>query len=585
VTPTSPASSSPGSPSALCLLCGASNSPTASFCQTCGSPLAPAAPLFADDSGDITGFARALPSHTSLRNGDYRILGVLGQGGFGITYRASNQRLEREVAIKEFFPATCERVGRSVSASGGLSPGDFDSLRAAFLEEARILARFELPAVVRVMGAWEENASAYMEMEILRGPTLAQVLEERGRLPVEATLRLFEPVLDALEAVHNAGWLHRDIKPHNIIFEPHVASPTSVDPRHLDLGACRAVLLDFGAAKKVAANVSQSFSVIVTPGYAPLEQYATRAKRGPFTDVYALCATLYHALSGQTPPSASDRALHDDLIPLRELRPEVPFTIARAIEEGLQTAIVRRPQTMGELRELLRGRGVPQSTMETALPNNSDPKAGQLKARQQSILSNIQSINQPGNNQPYSQENLISSLPVSPETLQMLQSTAQARSAQPSTSSAARPLPHARPTYGGARGDGGPRLEHKSAPSTRSNGAYITAVAVGLVMLATAGPILNALLSRPAPPPPIEEPWVIHPSAPMPAAPPAIQNALLPPDGHYAFGQLIDGRGRVWHVASGTRTPHRVVPQRPWSRGRAGSRVAAEEQQWAASER
>lgn len=583
MTPTSPPSpSAAGSPSALCLLCGASNSPSASTCNTCGSPLSPAAPLGSDAgelSGDFSGFARALPSHTSLRNGDYRILGVLGQGGFGITYRASNQRLEREVAIKEFFPATCERVGRSVSASGGLTPSDFDSLRAAFMEEARILARFELPAVVRVMGAWEENASAYMEMEILHGPTLAQVLEEREKLPVEATLRLFEPVIDALEAVHNAGWLHRDIKPHNIIFEPHLATPTSIDPKRMDLASCRAVLLDFGAAKKVAANVSQSFSVIVTPGYAPLEQYATRARRGAFTDVYALCATLYHALSGQAPPAASDRALHDDLIPLRELRPEVPPVVARAIEEGLQTSIARRPQTMGELRELLRGRGALQMAVQAAATEARDPKAGHLKARQQSILSNIQSINDPKSEQ--AQQKLISSLPVSNEALQMLhnaaqgaaQNAAQAAAQAPQqpaipASAIGKPLPTARPTYGGAGGSGGHRLENRNVPGTWSNGVYITAIGIGLLMLATAGPILSHFFAPAPPPPPIEEPYVIEP---LVAEPPvashtqpqrslgalddwervsAVSSAQLSPDGRYFFSYPGLGRAGIWDTAS-----------------------------------
>ena len=565
MTPTSPSSpSAAGSPSALCLLCGASNPPSASTCNTCGSPLSPAAPLGSDAgdlAGDFSGFARALPSHTSLRNGDYRILGVLGQGGFGITYRASNQRLEREVAIKEFFPATCERVGRSVSASGGLTPSDFDSLRAAFMEEARILARFELPAVVRVMGAWEENASAYMEMEILHGPTLAQVLEEREKLPVEATLRLFEPVIDALEAVHNAGWLHRDIKPHNIIFEPHLATPTSIDPKRMDLASCRAVLLDFGAAKKVAANVSQSFSVIVTPGYAPLEQYATRARRGAFTDVYALCATLYHALSGQAPPPASDRALHDDLIPLRELRPEVPPVVARAIEEGLQTSIARRPQTMSELRELLRGRGALQMAVEAAATEARDPKAGHLKARQQSILSNIQSINDPKSEQALPKP--ISSLPVSPEAQQMLHNATQGavqNAAQPATqapsqqpgipaSAIGKPLPTARPTYGGPQAGGGHRhrLENRNVPGTWSNGVYITAIGIGLLMLATAGPILSHFFA-PAPVPPIEEPYRIEPlAAPAQAV---IEDAPMSPDGRHVVRRGPDGHTRVWDVAS-----------------------------------
>ncbi len=330
-----------------CSWCDASNIAGATTCASCGAPLREEGARLVMES-----VARALPPDTVLRDGDYKILAILGQGGFGITYRALNSRLGREVAIKEFFPSSCDREGLLVSPSGGTTAIDYENGKAAFLSEARVLARFDHPAIVRVFGAWEENRSAYMEMELLRGQTLAHVLEQYRRLSPSDVLRLFGPILDALQVLHNEGYLHRDIKPQNLMLCAVAQGATDAEGcvRH-----ARAVLLDFGAAHHVGSGVSQALSVVVTPGYAPLEQYAVRARRGAFTDIYALCATLYHALSGQAPPPASDRAIGQALTPLEDLVSGLPKEWYRAINAGLQTEIAKRPQSVGELRALMGG--------------------------------------------------------------------------------------------------------------------------------------------------------------------------------------------------------------------------------------
>ena len=330
-----------------CSWCDAPNVPGATTCASCGAPLREEGARLVMES-----VARALPPDTVLRDGDYQILAILGQGGFGITYRALNSRLGREVAIKEFFPSSCDREGLLVSPSGGTTAIDYENGKAAFLSEARVLARFDHPAIVRVFGAWEENRSAYMEMELLRGQTLAHVLDQYRRLNPNDVLRLFGPILDALQVLHNEGYLHRDIKPQNLMLCGVAQGAT--DAEHCVRHA-RAVLLDFGAAHHVGSGASQALSVVVTPGYAPLEQYAVRARRGAFTDIYALCATLYHALSGQAPPPASDRAIGQALTPLEDLVAGLPQEWYRAIAAGLQTEIAKRPQSVGELRALMGG--------------------------------------------------------------------------------------------------------------------------------------------------------------------------------------------------------------------------------------
>ncbi len=316
-----------------CSWCRALNRGDAKTCVSCGAPvLAPA-------RTNQKTFANVLAPGTRLRAGDYEIQDVIGQGSGGIIYRAFNHRLHRLVAIKECFPDSCERDGRQLLADKNAT--EFARSKAAFLEEARALARFDQAAIVSVFAVWEENGSAYMEMELLHGPTLAQILERFHHFRADDALRIFAPLLQALQQLHDQDWLHLAINPHHIVL-CHAAFDAK------DAANCvrqaRAVLIDFGAARQIRTQAAQEAEPRVVPGYTPLEQYTRSAQCGVYTDIYALCATLYHTLSGQVPPPADERANGRELIPLRQLAPAVPASTCAAIESGLKIEIVQRPQ-------------------------------------------------------------------------------------------------------------------------------------------------------------------------------------------------------------------------------------------------
>ncbi|MDQ3398769.1 MAG: serine/threonine protein kinase, partial [Deinococcota bacterium] len=212
-----------------------------------------------------------LPPGTKLANGRYSVGKVLGQGGFGITYKGADLSLNRPVAIKEFFPD-----GSSRHTTLLVPPTSFGNqgLREAlnnFLDEARTLAQFNHPAIVDVLDVFEENFTAYLVMELLQGETLGARIQERGKLTPEEVTTLAVNMASALSVVHHAGLLHRDIKPDNIFL--------TTDGR--------AVLIDFGSARAYAGGQTVSHTRLVTPGYAPLEQYTSQAKFGPYTDIYA----------------------------------------------------------------------------------------------------------------------------------------------------------------------------------------------------------------------------------------------------------------------------------------------------------
>ena len=272
--------------------------------------------------------------------GRYEIVSVLGQGGFGITYRARDVQLGREVAIKEYLPTALavRQDGATVLPRTTKMADDFGWGRERFVTEGRTLASLHrATAIVHVFDYLEANGTAYIVMELLSGETLEDRITKGGKLSAEEVDRILWPLLDGLEQVHNAGFLHRDIKPANILLDA-TGNPT---------------LIDFGASRAAMAGRSTALTAIFTPGYAAAEQM-TSARQGPWTDIYGLSATLYHAITGKTPPSAFDRMLDDGYEPLSQLKPAgfSPGVLA-GIDAGLAVVASDRPQSIAGWRPIL----------------------------------------------------------------------------------------------------------------------------------------------------------------------------------------------------------------------------------------
>ena len=272
--------------------------------------------------------------------GRYEIVSVLGQGGFGITYRARDIQLGREVAIKEYLPTALavRQGGTTVLPRTTKMADDFGWGRERFVTEGRTLASLHrVPAIVQVFDFLESNGTAYIVMELLHGETLEERIKRHGKLGPEDIDRILWPLLDGLEQVHNAGFLHRDIKPANILLDD-AGNPT---------------LIDFGASRAAMAGRSTALTAIFTPGYAAAEQM-TSAKQGPWTDIYGLSATLYHAIAGQTPPGAFDRMLDDGYQPLAQLNPPgFARGVLAGVDAGLAVAARDRPQSIAGWRPIL----------------------------------------------------------------------------------------------------------------------------------------------------------------------------------------------------------------------------------------
>ncbi len=272
--------------------------------------------------------------------GRYEVLGVLGHGGFGITYRALDRQLGREVAIKEYLPAALavRQDGTTVMPRSPEEADDFNWGRTRFVEEGRTLARLQKsPAIVRVFDFLEFNGTAYIVMELVHGETLERRLDRAGPLAPPAIARLLWPLLSGLARIHGQGFLHRDIKPANILIDED-GDPT---------------LIDFGASRAAIAGRSAVLTAVFTPGYAAAEQ-VTSARQGPWTDIYALSATLYYAIGGRPPPSVFDRMVEDRYEPLAVLRPPgFSLSLLRGIDAGLAVKAGDRPQSIAEWRTIL----------------------------------------------------------------------------------------------------------------------------------------------------------------------------------------------------------------------------------------
>ena len=296
--------------------------------------------------------------------GKYLVGRVLGEGGFGITYIAWDLNLELKVAIKEYYPngyvTRDHSHSHTLTMLTGFSTDFFQRGLEKFVDEARRLGKFwGLPGIVAVKDYFQENHTAYIVMEFAEGRTLKAILQNTpfGRLPADQVLSMMEPVMDSLEIVHRSGLIHRDISPDNLMVDADG----------------RVKLIDFGAARDFMAQGERSLSVMLKPGYAPEEQYRSRGVQGPWTDVYALCATIYRAITGIVPEESLDRMAEDVLErPSQMGIPIEPFQ-EEALMKGLAIFQRDRYQSIGELKGAMYGSktsGGPGRTEQHSPPEN-----------------------------------------------------------------------------------------------------------------------------------------------------------------------------------------------------------------------
>jgi serine/threonine protein kinase len=289
------------------------------------------------------GTAHTLPE--GIRLLQYEIVAPIGEGGFGIVYLAWDHAQERHVAIKEYLPAILASracVSPAVVVKSQRHADDFRVGMRSFANEARMLARFDHPSLVKVLHFWECNGTAYMAMPYYAGPTLARALADRGEPPDEARLLGWLcPLVDALGTMHAMSCFHRDIAPDNILL-------TDDGP----------VLLDFGSARRVIEGMRKAPTAVLKPGFAPIEQYAEvpSMKQGAWTDLYALAGVVYMAIAGKAPTPSIDRLMDDRLRPLSDIAKGrySPHFLA-AIDAALSVQPADRPQTAAEFWALLSG--------------------------------------------------------------------------------------------------------------------------------------------------------------------------------------------------------------------------------------
>ena len=312
-----------------------------------------------------------LPVNTLL-DGTYRIERVVGAGGFGITYEAEDVKLRTRVALKEYYPLEFgdRDSTMSVRPKSDRHAKTFQWGRSNFLQEARTLARFEHPSIVRVTRVFESNSTAYMVMRFEQGQSFEDWLNGLGRPPTQEELdRIVAPVLNALQMMHAENFLHRDIAPDNIIVR---ADGTPV-------------LLDFGAARRAVAAMSRTLTGIVKAGYSPHEQYSTDSRlQGPWSDLFALGGTLYRAVTGRTPEEAALRVDQDQMPPAAQIakgnyRPE----FLSAIDACLKVRHAERPRSVAQLRPMLL-EGTPPAKREPEPSRPRGPVSGPTHSRKTS---------------------------------------------------------------------------------------------------------------------------------------------------------------------------------------------------------
>ncbi len=286
-----------------------------------------------------------------MQSGKYTIEKKIGEGGFGITYRAIQSGLNRTVCIKEYFPA-----GRSTRITAhnsvmpqGIDEALFEKYRQAFKKEAETLASLQHPSIVEVIDIFDENNTSYMVMPFIEGRTLQQIVEQQGPIDYPQAVNYLAQVADAVGYIHQRNILHRDIKPDNIIVTAEY----------------RAILIDFGSAREFINDKTQAQTSIVTHGYAPTEQYSNNSRKGAYTDIYALGATFYYILTGKVPLDAVAR-MTDEMIEPKKLNPSIPEEANRTILKAMQMKAGDRHQSAQDFMDDLRNVHPSQPTVSQA---------------------------------------------------------------------------------------------------------------------------------------------------------------------------------------------------------------------------
>ena len=307
---------------AVCVFCGTELQDNLVVCPSCG--MAQAAP------------ARTLPMGTELQGGKFAIGRLLGEGGFGITYKGAHKPLQRTVALKELFPEGAVRNGTRVLVPEDRQD-DFLQERESILHEARLIARLSSPHIVKVHDMFLENDTAYIVMEYLEGQTLQERIDFSGQLPLAEVQKVALDTCEALAEIHSYQLLHRDIKPANIVLTEDL----------------RTVLIDFGSAREFVVRQTRQHTRILTEDYAAPEQYSDQARFGPYTDIFCLGATLFHALAGTPPPGALKRLLNTNLTV--DFPPGFHGPLCSAIQQALHLNVLDRPQNIEALRNTILG--------------------------------------------------------------------------------------------------------------------------------------------------------------------------------------------------------------------------------------
>lgn len=276
---------------------------------------------------------------TTLCDGKYTIEAKIGKGGFGITYKAIQNGLNRVVCIKEYFPAgKCTRATKKNTVFvQGTSEQVFEKYRQAFVREAKMLATLHHPNIVEVLDVFDENNTSYMVMTFVKGKSLQQIVEVRGKLPYPETVNYIAQITNAVGYIHDHHILHRDIKPDNIMITADF----------------KAILIDFGSAREFEQDKTQVHTSMLTHGYAPTEQYTANSRKGSYTDIYAIGATFYFVLTGQVPMESAAR-LTEQMPSPKDLVPEIPEEANRTILKAMQLKAENRHQTVHEFMDDIR---------------------------------------------------------------------------------------------------------------------------------------------------------------------------------------------------------------------------------------